>query len=261
MSQPEADGNLSDVSDIDDDAAELALKRKLKMQEEEQAKLESQNAELSTEDKEKIFLRRWGQIFFVAPLFPAVLALLTIIWGGIVLNTEPLDCQYPIGTWLSISIVICYVFLFFLTWMYIGPKKFKSFRPIKVGYSLIGGFAFVWYALGTLWWMQSGSCIKSTPALYFCVTASVLVFWLSVLVIAFYGVGIMCKERSDKRRMKEQLRKQQLARKIEREERERKEKEAQAAEQAASRKKADQAAIAQAERNEFYGASSEDEDD
>lgn len=66
------------------------------------------------------FLRKWGGPMFIAPLVPAIFAIFIIITGQLILNTWTGSCGYPLNSFISAAIVLCYMLLLVFSWTYLG---------------------------------------------------------------------------------------------------------------------------------------------
>ena len=148
--------HLDDEDDITSSESEgedeLEIKEKMLALEKKKEELEKQrNAaaedaeEIEKKNKQKEYIRTWGPILLLTPLCPALLAMITIAWGGVVLSAYevPTGPCTDMAGFLPFAIAFCYIFLFFYSWIFVGPKPFKSFRPVMIGYGVLYFFCLV----------------------------------------------------------------------------------------------------------------------
>jgi len=264
MADDDDDLDLEDDISSDEETAaqEEALAQRQQKLAAEKQRIAEEAAALAEKRKKTAYLRRWGPILFLTPMAPAVLALITITWGGLVLNVFSTECNYPLAECLSGAIGISYIFLFFLTWIYIGPKPFKLFRPVIKVYACIYFCSFCFYGFFTwaLVMAVEGGCHKTAPALYSLSSCSVYGFWIASGILATYGSIMLYQSKTEGRRKKEQQRKAELAKRVKAEE---EAKAAEAAKQKAAQEEEEKIAEEKRKeeaRKEFYGASSSDEE-
>ena len=255
---------LEDVSDLDsdedDDAAEAALLEKLNQLEKKKLEVQAVAASGASEvDKKKASDYKWGTYLMIAPFGPALMALLTIFWGGITLNSFPTTCVSDLKTFVAGAIGISYIFLFFLSFVYVGPKPYKSFRPLKLGYGAIAFVSVGVFAYGTMEWTKAAACLDTAPQLYVVSSACIVMFWGSAGLIALYALKDKLHARhalADEKRRKLQ---EAVAAKVARDEANKAKKAAKKQALEGEREKEKGADAKATERAAFYGESTDDE--
>ena len=193
--------NSDAESDLEDDEKEKALVAKLEALQKKKEKLEKGSTKSRAQAlKEKNAKYRWGTYLIVSPFAPAALALATVVVGGVVLNYYPKSRRKTCGsldTFVGLAMGLSYTLLFLLSYLFVGPKPFRSFKQLKVAYGALGALSLGLYAIGTLWWLSAfgnkdGPCNNygagGAPGLLYAVTAFLGAFYVALLVIALFAV-------------------------------------------------------------------------
>ena len=261
--EEEQHDELEDVSGVDsdeeDDAAEAALLAKLNELEKKKLEVQAVTSSASEVDKKKHQDYKWGTWLMIAPFGPALAALLTILWGGTTLNSFSTECVADLKTFIAGAIGISYIFLFFLSFLYVGPKPYKSFRPLKIGYGLILLVSLGVFGYGTMEWNKAAPCMDTAPQLYVVSSACIVMFWGSVGLLALYGLKDKLRQRHAAAEEKRRKQQEAAAAKVARDEANKAKKLAKKKALESERQKQKGEDKAAAERVAFYGESTDDE--
>jgi len=266
--------SLDDEDDITDSESEgedeLEIREKMLALEKKKEELEKQRGaaaeeaeEIEKKNKQKEYIRTWGPILILTPLCPALLAMITIAWGGVVLSAFEVPtgpCEDMAG-FLPFAIAFCYIFLFFYSWIFVRPKPFKSFKPIIIGYGVIFFFCFIVYAILTLFWVSAMPYSFECPEINLFATFTVVAFWATCIVLALYGFLLCGKRKAAKGRVKEQERMASMEKRIKAEEDAKKSKDAKRSAKDSAKKETEDAAQAEAERQAFYDTEDDESGD
>jgi len=265
----DADSDISSDSEDEDAEVMKAKMEELAKQKAEMAsekdKAKDEAAELEKAKRRKMSLRKWAPILLLGPMVPAITAIIYIVWGAVALNIsqeqiQKKTCGFPLDTFISGNIGISYTFLFFYSWVFIGPKPIKSLRSLTIVYSFIYFFWFIWHALGSLWLSQARaapSCVTGTPHLMSMCSFSVVAFWTTTCVFAAYVFELYYFARQKKLKAQNEQRMKDLERKIHAEEMN----EANGIQGVADASDEEEAAHEAAEREAFYDSPSDSDSD
>lgn len=151
-------GDMGESGRIEEMEAKLAEVQRAK--DEADAVASALDKKSAAESAYRAHARKLGPVFYIYPLFPALLCLITIFAGSVIVNSTPsLNCGQPqVKLYIGGNIVLSYVLILFYTAMLVGvdiPLFFcrlrwtvRSFLPptlFAVFYCLVG---LVWNILG-----------------------------------------------------------------------------------------------------------------
>jgi len=145
--------------------------------------------------KKERYQRLWGPILILYPTFHAGLAIFTIFMGNIILNStceegttrdqedaaESSGCSAPLDVFIGAAIAVSYIFMFFFTWVLIGPRPIRSFKTLFVAYGILFGLSFLVYGAGTAFVLLGDDCAESTPGLYYLSYGLMVIYWISAV--------------------------------------------------------------------------------
>ncbi len=55
--------------------------------------------QLSVEEQDDLFMKKWAGVLLIGPFFAAIFSLITIVVGTLVVNTWTGKCGYPLQGW------------------------------------------------------------------------------------------------------------------------------------------------------------------
>mmetsp|Transcript_16158 Transcript_16158/g.38218 ORF Transcript_16158/g.38218 Transcript_16158/m.38218 type:complete len:326 (+) Transcript_16158:174-1151(+) len=190
MSAPGESGGMSESARIEEMEAKLAEVQRAK--DEADALASMLDRKSAAESAYRAHARKLGPVFYIYPLFPAVLSLVTIFVGSVIVNSTPAaNCGQPqVKLYIGGNIVLSYVLILFYTAMLVGVdiplffcrlrwtvRSFLAPTLFAILYCLIG---LVWNILGTVWYVDNApSCKTTAPELYNMHMAEVIFFWVS----------------------------------------------------------------------------------
>ncbi|KAF4043632.1 hypothetical protein GN244_ATG03945 [Phytophthora infestans] len=147
----------------------------------------------------------WARILLLFPLVPVLLALTTIVFGGVIINVATNDCNADLMRFVQGAVVLSHVLVWFYTYCWMGPWPIKSLRTVRVFYLVYGIVCVAWWGLyGTLQAVtatSSGfeSCLSMSPTLYIFSQYEVAAFWVVFFAaFAFFVSEKTARMRQDK---------------------------------------------------------------
>eukprot|EP00644_Phytophthora_capsici_P017745 jgi/Phyca11/575904/estExt2_Genewise1.C_PHYCAscaffold_800061 len=126
----------------------------------------------------------WARILLLFPLVPVCLALITIVFGGVIINVATNDCNADLMRFMQGAVVLSHVLVCFYTYCWMGPWPIKSLRTVRVFYLLYGVVCVAWWGFyGTLQATtatSSGfeSCLAMSPMLFIFSQYEIAAFWI-----------------------------------------------------------------------------------
>ncbi|KAG1691912.1 hypothetical protein DVH05_026072 [Phytophthora capsici] len=126
----------------------------------------------------------WARILLLFPLVPVCLALITIVFGGVIINVATNDCNADLMRFMQGAVVLSHVLVCFYTYCWMGPWPIKSLRTVRVFYLLYGVVCVAWWGFyGTLQAVtatSSGfeSCLAMSPTLFIFSQYEIAAFWI-----------------------------------------------------------------------------------
>merc|ERR1711865_355347 len=130
-------------------------------------------------------------------------------------------CGFALDMFISVNIGLSYTFLVFYSWVFVGPKPFKSLRSLTIVYSVMYFFWFIWHAVGSMWLSSASaapSCVTGTPHLMNVTWVMCIAFWTTTCVFAVYIFEMWFFDRQKKMKASNEQRMKDLERKIHAEE-------------------------------------------
>jgi len=183
-------GGVGDSGRLEEMEAKLAEVQKAK--DEADAVAAALDKKAAAESAYRAHARKLGPVFYIYPLFPAVLSMVTIFAGSVVANSTPnIACnQGTVKLYIFGNIVLSYILILFYTTLLVGidvpmffcrlrytVRSFVAPTVFAIPYCLTG---LVWNLLGTVWYMDhAGSCETDAPSLVSMMLTEVIFFWIS----------------------------------------------------------------------------------
>ena len=205
-----------------DDELQAEIERAEKEAEAKYAAAEKRARDEAREERERYLLqmRTWGSTLYLFPMLPALFGVLTICVVSIVLNTDSRQrngqtCNGGVlNTYLLMSQILAYVFLFGYACMFIGTRvscmgwscdlhcsRLRSIVYFYIVIVLAGVGINGWGA-----WALAGSfdCAKeeNTPYAYRVAQMEAAFFWGCFIVALIYVIWYRGKKEAEKRRLK-----------------------------------------------------------
>jgi hypothetical protein len=101
------------------------------------------------------FQNKWAGALLLGPFVPAIISLIVIFSGQIVLNAMLREgtrflCEYPLDTFISVQIAMCYLFLVIYSWVYLGDDLYLKISYLEIDWHVLTPFRdlkslYFWY--------------------------------------------------------------------------------------------------------------------
>jgi hypothetical protein len=158
-------------------------------------------------EAEEAFHKKWAGPLILGPFVPALLSIIIILSGQIVLYTFSGTCGYPLQSFISAAITICYLFLLVYSWVFIGDRirlkidfmrvdrvifvPFSSLKWLMGFYLVLGVASFIIWIVGSVLLQLGWFCATTSPGLYSYVTFLVTVYWMGFIIIVLYVIKLI----------------------------------------------------------------------
>ena len=133
----------------------------------------------------------WARVLIIFPLAPQMVAITTVVGGGIIINVVEDACDTYLMEFVMASVALSYLFLLFHAYTLLGPWPIKSLRILKIFYTVYGVAAIgCWGIFGSLQIANASTTglAKCNPTVVAFATYQVVMFWMLFLCfLAFAG--------------------------------------------------------------------------
>jgi len=153
------------------------------------------------------FIRKWSGPLLIGPFVPAILALVVIFSGQLLLNTYTGTCGYSLNSFISAAIAVCYLFLLFYAWIFLGDevrldfpqlgfhntvilKPITTLKFVSKGYVVLGLTSFIVWIVGSYLLQLAFFCATTSPGLYQYTRFLVVVYWLGFVIVILSVVNM-----------------------------------------------------------------------
>ena len=170
-------------------------------------------------------------VLYMGAFMPCVFAVITICMNSVETGVRvPTKSQcLALWTYLFMSLILAYVFLFGLSMMFIGSQmelptpcgrldlpdcRCKEVKSVKKFYAFIFIAAIGVNIQGLYAYSQAVVCIDDTPSLYNISTVQLIFFYGSLFVLMVFGVNKLIKKAKNAKETREANKQASLERKI-----------------------------------------------
>ncbi|ETV66369.1 hypothetical protein H257_17158 [Aphanomyces astaci] len=169
------DDEESDAKELEKKAQKAKKKTKLTPEEEALDKVRADATEKNM---------YWAPILLLFPLGPVLVALTTVVFGGVIINAAPSTCNAYLKTFMQGAVGLSYILILFYAYCWIGPRPITKLKILRVFYTVYGIVCFLWWGVfGSLQAATAtstglNSCLQTAPALFVFTQYQVTIFWL-----------------------------------------------------------------------------------
>ncbi|RHY45243.1 hypothetical protein DYB30_008896 [Aphanomyces astaci] len=137
------DDEESDARELDKKAQKAKKKTKLTPEEEALDKVRADATEKNM---------YWAPILLLFPLGPVLVALTTVVFGGVIINAAPSTCNAYLKTFMQGAVGLSYILILFYAYCWIGPRPITKLKILRVFYTTAPAlFVFTQYQVTIFW--------------------------------------------------------------------------------------------------------------
>jgi hypothetical protein len=132
------------------------------------------------------FQNKWAGALLLGPFVPAIISLIVIFSGQIVLNAmftagTSFLCEYPLDTFISVQVTVCYLFLVLYSWVYLGDDIYLKISYLDIDWHILTPFRSL---NSLLFWYILLAVINTIVA----IAGTILLGMLTLLVMPLAGL-------------------------------------------------------------------------